>query len=392
MQSDTCLRELYTLIEQKHAQWAELSAMIWKTPELAYKEVSACSRQTALLRDLGFQVSTPHCGIETAYRADSGEGEPAFAFVAEYDALPKLGHGCGHNLICTAAIAAAYAARELLKRCDLPGHVVLLGTPAEESGGGKVRMLERNCLDGIGAAMMVHPSWRTTPDTGSTAIRRFDVEFSGKSAHAAGAPELGRNALDAVLLLFNALNAWRQQLPENARIHGIILDGGEAPNIIPDYAKCRFYLRSTEEKWMDTMEQRFRNMVRGAELMTETEAKTTPYQVPYMSRKPNQQMNAVYFDAAGELGLNPVIPKRSGRGSSDFGDFSHKVPGIHPYFGISDHEIAGHSTDFAEAASTEYALNQALKAAAAMAKVGFRYLTEEEFRRNVERDFAASRP
>ncbi len=390
MQSDTCLRELYTLIEQKHTQWAELSAMIWKTPELAYREVFACARQTALLRDLGFQVFTPCYGLETAYRADSGEGEPAFAFVAEYDALPKLGHGCGHNLICTAAVAAAYAVRELLKRYELPGHVVLLGTPAEESGGGKVRMLERNCLDGIGAAMMVHPSWRTTPDTGSTAIRRFDVEFSGKSAHAAGAPELGRNALDAVLLLFNALNAWRQQLPENARIHGIILDGGEAPNIIPDYAKCRFYLRSTEEKWIEAMEKRFRNMVRGAELMTETAAAVTPYQVPYMSRKPNGAMNAVYCDAAKELGLNPVIPQRSGRGSSDFGDFSHKVPGIHPYFGIAYHEIAGHSTDFAEAAATEYALNQALKAAAAMAEVGFRYLTEEEFRRNVEQDFAGS--
>ena len=128
MQSDTCLRELYTLIEQKHTQWAELSAMIWKTPELAYREVFACARQTALLRDLGFQVFTPCCGIETAYRADSGEGEPAFAFVAEYDALPKLGHGCGHNLICTAAVAAAYAVRELLKRYELPGHVVLLGS------------------------------------------------------------------------------------------------------------------------------------------------------------------------------------------------------------------------------------------------------------------------
>ena len=390
MQNDTCLGELYSLLEQKRAQWTELSNAVWNHPELAYKEVFACGEQVKLLRSFGFEVANPHCGLDTAYRADSGEGNPAFAFVAEYDALPKLGHGCGHNLICTAALAAAYATRELLKKYNLPGHIVLLGTPAEESGGGKVRMLEKKCLDGIDAAMMVHPSWRSTPDTGSTAIRRFDVEFQGKAAHAAGAPELGRNALDAVLLLFSGLNAWRQQLPETARVHGIILDGGEAPNIIPDSAKCRFYLRSTEEKWIEIMERRFREMVRGAELMTATTGTISPYNVPYMSRNPNPAMNEIYFDAAKELGLNPVIPKRGGRGSSDFGDFSHTVPGIHPYFGVADHEIAGHSTDFAEASATEYALDQALKAAAAMAKVGFLFLTDGEFRRKVKAEFDQS--
>ncbi len=387
MRNDTSLQELCSLIEQKRAQWAELSKAIWNHPELAYKEVFACGQQAELLRELGFQVTTPYCGIATAYRADHGGRNPAFAFVAEYDALPKLGHGCGHNLICTAAAAAAYAVKKLLEKHGLPGHVVLLGTPAEESGGGKVRMLEEHCLDGIDAAMMVHPSWRTTPDTGSTAIRRFDVEFFGKAAHAAGAPELGLNALDAVLLLFNALNAWRQQLPETSRLHGIIVNGGEAPNIIPDYAKCRFYLRSTDETWIEKMERRFHDMIHGAELMTGTTGKITQFNVPYMSRRPNREMNAVYIDAAKALGLNPVIPKRAGRGSSDFGDFSHEVPGIHPYFGIAEHEIAGHSTDFAEAAGTEYALDQALKAAAAMAEVGFRFLTDEKFRGRVKAEF-----
>ena len=390
MQNDKCLHEIYSSIRQQHDRWSELSAQIWKHPELAYQEMFACNLQRSLLHELGFSVVNPYCGIATAYRADCGDGNPAFAFVEEYDALPKLGHGCGHNLICTAAIAAAYAAGKLLLRYGLPGHIVVLGTPAEESGGGKVRMLEKDCLDGIDAAMMVHPSWRTTPDTGSTAIRRFDVEFFGRAAHAAGAPELGANALDAVLLLFNGLNAWRQQLPENTRIHGVVLSGGEAPNIIPDYAKCRFFLRSSDETWIAKMEQRFLEMVRGAELMTGTRAKTSPYNVPYMSRNPNSEMNKVYVSAAEELGLNPVIPKRTGRGSSDFGDFSRKIPGIHPYFGIADHEIAGHSMDFAEAASTDYALEQALKAAAAMALAGFKFLTDEEFREDVKEEFRKS--
>ena len=388
MSNENILQELFAEIESNREQWQNLAQSIWETPELGYHENHASRAQVDLLKKEGFQVTIPYCGLDTAYKAEAGSGKPVFAFVAEYDALPKLGHGCGHNLICTAALAAATAVKTLLQKNQIPGTVIVLGTPAEESGGGKIKMLEQNCLVGIDAAMMVHPSWRTTPDTGSTAIRRFDVEFTGKAAHAAATPELGQNALDAVLLLFNGLNAWRQQLPENARLHGIILDGGKAPNIIPDYAKCRFYLRSTEEEWIEKMEKRFHEMVKGAELMTGTVSRTTPYNVPYKIRNPNAPMNRVYVEAAKALGLNPVIPARAGRGSSDFGDFSHEIPGIHPYFGIADHEIACHSEDFAEAAATDYGRNQMLKAAAAMAKTGFDFFTQKTFRDEVFQAFS----
>ncbi len=381
------LHELYSLILEKSGIWRKLADDIWNNPELGDQEVFACAEQVRLLNELGFRVEAPYCDLNTAYRAEWGSGTPVFAFAAEYDALPGVGHGCGHNLICTAGIAAAYAVMTLLKKYHLPGRIVLLGTPAEEGGGGKVRMQEKGCLDGIGAVMMVHPSWRTVPDTGSTALRCFQVDFAGQAAHAAGSPELGLNALDGVILVFNALNAYRQHLPETSRMHGVISAGGEVPNVIPAHASCEVYLRALDEEWIEKMESRFRDIVRGAELMTGTAAKITLTEAPYKSRKPNPEMNAVYMEAAEELGMNPYVPSKTGRGSSDFGNFSQVIPGIHPYFGITDRETASHSLEFAEAAHSDYGFDQSMRAAAAMALTGLRYLTEEDLRRKIHSAF-----
>ena len=381
------LAEAEGLIESERSRWQALSRDIWEHPELAYEERYACQRQVEELRALGFAPEAPAAGVETAYRVDVGQGHPAFAIASEYDALEGLGHGCGHNLICTAAVAAFQAAVRLQGKYGLKGRLTLLGTPAEESGGGKVVMLENGCLDGIDAAMMVHPSWRTTPDTGSTAVRRFDVTFTGKAAHAAGSPELGLNALDALLMVFNAVNAWRQQLPEFTRVHGVILEGGVRPNVIPDRSRARFYLRSAQEEWVGKMEKRFLDIVRGAELMTGCTAEAKPYHRPYMSRKPNPVMNDTYVEAMKTLGANPVMPSRPGRGSSDFGNFSQAVPGIHPYFAVTDHEIPGHSLEMAAAAATDFALGNALRAAAAMAVVAVSYLGDDAFRSQVNDAF-----
>jgi amidohydrolase len=312
--------------------------------------------------------------------------------VAEYDALPNLGHGCGHNLICAAAIAAGTACAELLRHNNLPGQVLVMGTPAEESKGGKVKLLERGCLDGIDAIMMVHPSWRTVPDTGSLAVRRFTIDFTGKSAHAAGAPELGLNALDATVMLYNGISVWRQQLPESTRIHGVVSNGGCMPNIIPDRSTSTYYLRSISDEYLDRMEARFFDIVKGAALITGTEYDIRMFGLPYRPRKPNKIMNGIYLKTAEELGLKPVIPEQSGRGSSDFGNFSQNVPGIHAYFGISDHEIAGHSTDFAEAARSNYGLDQMIKSAIAMAQVGYTFLTDAEIRKKVRDGFLMNNP
>lgn len=384
LDANVLLPEVQSLILAERARWQALARDIWEHPEIAYEEHYACQRQVDELQNLGFTATTPAHGVETAYRVDSGSGSPAFAMAAEYDALEGLGHACGHNLICTAAMAAFWAATQLQKKLSLSGQLTLLGTPAEESGGGKVVMLEHGCLKGIDAAMMVHPTWRTTPDMGSTAVRRFDIVFEGRATHAAGSPELGLNALDAQLLLFNAVNAWRQQLPEFTRIHGVIMEGGVRPNIIPERSRARFYLRSAEEDWADKMEARFWDIIRGAELMTGCTAVVEPYHRPYMSRKPNPIMNEAYVQAMRALGDKPVTPARAGRGSSDFGNFSQLVPGIHPYFAVTDHEIPGHSVEMAAAAKTEYALDSALRAATAMAVIALRFLGEEKFRKQIQ--------
>ncbi len=384
-------------IRESVAQQAEtlkaLALKIHAQPELGFEEKKACAWQTALLKRWSFAVQTPWLGMDTAYRADWGDGNPVFCIMAEYDALPGIGHGCGHNLICAAALGAGFALSRALAAQKQTGRVVVMGTPAEESKGGKVKLVANGGMKGIDAVMMAHPSSRTVPDTGSTAIQRFLVGFKGQSAHAAASPELGRNALDAVMALFHGVNAWRQQLPETSRIHGIVLDGGVMPNIIPDAARCGFYLRSPDDSVLRTMTARFRKMVRGAALMTDTEASIETWLTPYKARWPNATMNRLYIEAVDQLGMKPRQPDHPGRGSSDFGDVSQKAPGAHVYFGISKKTVPCHSTQFAEAAGSRYGLDQMLKAAEAMARVGYRYLTEPETRRAARRDFlAAKRP
>lgn len=385
------LEKSATYIKEIKENLHQLSDAIWNKPELAYKEFFAVEKAVEFLKGENFAPETNYCGLETAFKAEYGNGKPVFAIFAEFDALPDVGHGCGHNLICASALAAFCATAKIIAENSLPGKVVLLGSPAEESGGGKVKMIEKGCLDGVDAAMMVHPSFRTVPDTGSSAITRFDVIFHGKAAHAAGAPELGINALSAVHLLFAGVNAYREHLPESARIHGIITGGGEAPNIIPARASCRFFLRSTEQEWIGKIEKRFRDMVNGTELMTGAKAEIIPFNVPYMARNPNAELNKFFLESISRLGMDYTIPSRGGRGSSDFGNVSQQIPGIHPYFAIADKEIACHSDAFKVASGTDFAFENAMTAAAGMANTALHYLTDSDFRNKVAAEFRKSR-
>ena len=384
------LERIVGLIDENRGDLRKLSDDLWSHPEILYQEKFAVQRCKEYLEARGYELTMPYCGLETAFRCEYGNASgPVFGFCSEYDALPEIGHGCGHNLICAAGLAAFCAVAELLKKDALQGRVVLFGTPAEEGGGGKVKMLEAGCLEGIDAVAMVHPSARTMPDMGSTSNCGLEIKFHGKAAHAAGAPEKGINALDAVQLVFAGVNAYRQHIPEHARFHGVILDGGVAPNIIPDYARCRFYIRSGEESWAPILEKRFRDIVKGAALMTGATAEIAPFRPAYRSRKPNGPMNKVYVDSVKELGMALNIPDHSGRGSSDFGNFSQVRPGIHAYFAISETtEMPGHSVEFRECSGKELGFANAMKAAAALANVGATYLSSPSFRQEVQEDFA----
>ena len=382
------LKQISKAIDGLRDELHTMTDFIWENPEIAFKEYKACAAQVDFLARHGFEAQANVYGLETAYttRFENGDG-PTFAIAAEYDALPEIGHGCGHNLICTAGIAAFLATSQYMKANDVKGTLILLGTPAEESGQGKGKMLENNCLDGVDATMMVHPGWRTMKDMGCTSCLMFEVEYFGKAAHAAGAPELGLNALDAILMLFNGINAYRQQMPEFTRIHGIILEGGTMPNIIPDHSSAKFFIRSTKQDWEDKLVSRFKNIVKGAAIMTGTEYKITMPNIPCMSRKPNAPMNDMYYSLAEELGMAPQVVNEFGKASSDFGNFSRVCPGIHPYFGITDHMVPGHSIEMARAAHSDFGFDRAMKAATAMAAIALRFLSDGEFRTAVRKDF-----
>ena len=383
------VNELLALVENSAAELDALSIEVWKNPELAFKEFIACKLQCDLLRKYGFEVEENYCGFETAYRCEYGSGDAVFAITSEYDALPGIGHGCGHNLICTAALGAFLSLTAYMKENSIPGKVVLIGTPAEESGSSKVNIVEAGAFDGVDAAMMVHPLWTTTPDRASLSINRFDVTFIGKASHAGGSPELGINALDAVQLMFAGINAWRQQLPESSRIHGIVTEGGLKPNIIPDRAGCCFFVRAADDEWQQKMESRFNDIVKGAALMTGCEIEIKKVSRGTKARKPSRLMNQLWVNYIGELGSPADLTLGPGRGSSDFGNVSQTVPAIHPYIGISEDNttIAGHSVAFCEAAGKPFAHKQMHRAAAAMASVGLKVLTDGDFRAALKEEF-----
>ena len=365
-----------------------LALDLWEHPELAWQEFYAAEQLCNFLRSHDIETESNYLDFPTAFRGDAGVRPGAvFALAAEYDALP-MGHACGHNLIAASSVGGAIAAARVIKKFSLPGRLVILGTPAEESGGGKVRMLAKGALDGIDAVMMAHPSWRTQRDPGGLAIRRWDVTFHGVASHAGAAPELGVNALDAVMMLFNAVSYQRQQMPDVCRIHGVVTHGGKMPNIIPESASCRFYLRSSSEEWMEKLDKRFHNMVEGAALMTGCTYTKEKFSIDCRNRKPNAVLSDSFCEIMGRLGENIPATVPAGKGSTDFGDFSQTIPGSHCYFGISPVRIGGHSIEFQEASRSEYGLNGMIKGACALACTACRFLDDEEFRAEVKAEFA----
>ena len=389
--ADRC--ELKEFLQQEVTSFREelkkVALRIWENPESAWKEEFAAKELCAFLTAHGVDTAPGLYEYPTAFRGEtSGEKSgKTFAFAAEYDALPP-GHACGHNLIGTASAGAMCAASAAMKKFGIPGKLLILGTPAEESGSGKVHLMHRGVLEGVDAVMMSHPHWCTMRDTGSLAIRRYDVIYHGVSSHAAGCPELGINALDAVMLLFSAVNAFRQQMPDLCRIHGIVKEGGEMPNIIPGKASCRFYLRSGSEVWMEKLDQRFRDMVQGAALMTGAKAELKSFSTDCRGRKPNKVLDDTFLSMMTQLGERVVEETAPGRASSDFGDFSRAIPGSHPYFAISpDTPIGAHSPEFQKKAGSEQGLEGMLHAAVALAYTACCYLLDDSMQKAVQADF-----
>ena len=336
-----------------HPRLIAMSQDLHAHPELAFEEHHAADLLTNELAEHGFEVERGTAGMDTAFIATWGSGEPVVAILAEYDALPKLGHACGHNLIATWGVGAGIALRRALP--DMVGTLKVIGTPAEEGGGGKVIMANAGVFNGIDAVMMMHPRDTTYADRGSLAIARYDVAFHGQASHASSAPENGINALDALLQVFFSVNQLRQAFPPQTRIHGIITHGGDAPNIIPDYAAGRFLVRANDQTYHEKLKQQFRDICAAAALATGARVEIDEG-LGYKQRVCNTALVDTFRSNLEQLGVPYEAPTATtGVGSSDIGDVSQLVPTIHPYLQICEKGVSGHTPGFAEAAASDRA-------------------------------------
>jgi amidohydrolase len=369
--SETTIAEIKATVREAIDKWQpkliDLSERIHHNPEIKFEEYKASQWLSEAAEEAGFRVEKPIGGLETAFRASySGSREgPTVAFLAEYDALPKLGHACGHNLIGTASLGAALGLRAVMNK--LPGSLQLIGTPGEEGGGGKVILVEAGVFDDVDVAMMFHPSGKTILWKHALARRKLFIEFLGKSAHAASFPEKGINALDATIQTFQNINALRQHIEDSARIHGIITHGGEAPNIVPDYSACLFYVRAMDDEYCDELLEKVKNCARGASIATGARVEME-VQGAYKSLRTNMPLAQTFKTNLKALGweFDDVDPTKE-IGSTDMADVSHVTAAIHPYLSIGPKDLVGHSHEFAEAAASEKGQQAMIAAAKALA-------------------------
>ena len=374
-------------VDGMEARLRDVAKDLFEHPEVKFEEVRASKRLAAELEADGFDVELGVAGMETAIRAvhpASSEG-PTVAILGEYDALPEIGHACGHNLIAAAGLGAALALGAI--KDGIPGTLLFMGTPGEEGGGGKVLMIDAGLFENVDAAMMFHPATNTIVDRGSLAITEVKIEFAGKPAHASGCPEKGINALDAVIQTFNGINALRQHIKDDARIHGVIRDGGVKPNIVPEYASAEFYVRALETAYRDELLKKVRGCAEGAALATGATLTWSEVGHAYKAMKPNHAMGEVFVKHLETLGEPLQPPKDNALGSTDMGDVSQIVPSIHAYIKIAEEEVAGHSREFAEASGSERGQQVMLIAAKAMAMTALDILTEPGLSESLWKEF-----
>ncbi len=342
---------------------------------------------TSFLADNGFKVERGIYGLETAFRATYGKGKPVIALLAEYDALPEMGHACGHNLIGTASVGGAVGARKAVD--EYGGQIVVLGTPAEELYGGKVTMAQRGAFADLDAAMMFHPGGHDSVVTEALACQGLNIEFFGKASHAAGRPESGINALEAMILSFNAIDALRQHIKSKARIHGIITDGGQAANVVPAHSAGNFLVRAPDETYLAELKEKVVNCFKGAAQATGARLEFKWDELCYAPMLNNLTLGQLFMRNMNRIGRKTrmVDPDKS-FGSTDFGNVSQLVPGIHASVSItSQRGTVTHSPQFAEAAVSEKGLAAMLDAAKALALTAADLLADPEILVKVKAEF-----
>ena len=397
--------EIAAAVEALRPELARLARELYDEPEIGFQEHASVARIAALLAAHGVDAEVGAFGLDTALRAAvppsaGGAGgaasAPHFAIIAEYDALPGIGHACGHNIIAAVAVGAFLAAAPTVAR--LGGRLSLIGTPAEENGGGKELIIRAGGFDDVDAAGMVHPSSGSGTSSvlgqRTTGVRRVAVTFHGRAAHAAGAPWLGRNALDAVVTAYQSVAQLRQHILPTDRLHGIITDGGAAPNIVPERASALFYVRSAEVGQLRELTDRVVAVLEGAALATGTRAEIEVDPVPpYLPLQTNTALTSRWVDAFASRGHEippPAAPPQGGP-STDMGNVSRIVPSIHPSLGLGGpDDVFPHNAAFADLTVLPAAIDALVDAAVALAATAVAYAADPELRAAAAAEFAAS--
>ncbi|MBU6949474.1 M20 family metallopeptidase [Staphylococcus haemolyticus] len=341
-------------IENNKYDYVEISHRIHERPELGNEEIFASRTLIDKLKENDFDIETDIAGHATGFIAtyDSGQEGPVIGYLAEYDALPGLGHACGHNIIGTASVLAGSALKQVIDR--IGGKVVVLGCPAEEggeNGSAKASYVKAGIIDDIDIALMIHPGNATYPTIDTLAVDVLDIKFYGKSAHASENADEALNALDAMISYFNGVAQLRQHIKKSQRIHGVILDGGKAANIIPDFTHARFYTRATTRKELDILTEKVNQIARGAAIQTGCDYEFGPIQNGVNEFIKTPKLDELFEKYALEVGED-VSHDDFGFGSTDTGNVSHIVPTIHPHVKIGSRNLVGHTHRFREAAAS----------------------------------------
>ncbi|MBI3756174.1 MAG: M20 family metallopeptidase [Deltaproteobacteria bacterium] len=366
-----------------------LSCDFYHNPETGLKEFKTSAACVSMLEEFGFKIDRGVAGMETAFKAAFGNGRPAISLLVEMDALPEIGHGCGHNISGLASIGAAIAVSKVISK--IGGSIVALGTPAEEIGVGKIAMIKAGLFNGLDAAMMAHPSSKRMVSRVFLGLIRLNLHFKGKPSHASAYPEEGVNALDAVIQTFNSINAMRQQLRSYVRVHGIITDGGAAPNIIPEKASASFYVRAKDLDELYSVRERVLNCARGAALATDCELTIEEGADMNAPLKLNKAFADIYRRQMEFIGLEEDdFPMDKNAGSSDIGNVSQVLPTIHPHI-LLKRGINIHTREFADATITEDGKNAIMEGAKCLALTAVELIMDREALEKVKTDFEISK-
>lgn len=370
-------------------QMIEISNKLYENPELSGEEYRSKEEIETFLKQYGFQIEDIHLPeLETAFigKFDSKKPGPTIAYLAEYDALPSIGHGCGHNLIAMVSSGAAILLSRTIK--NIGGKALLIGTPAEETYGGKIPMIKEGVFDYVDVAIMSHPGPENKVSGKSLAYHSIDLSFQGKVAHASADPEKGVNALSAMMLTFMGINTMREHFTDDVRVHGIITEGGFAANIVPDVLRGSFYVRAQKRCTADEAKEKFYGIVKGAEMMTGAKAQLGSSEYSFYDMNTNSVLSELCTESMEEAGIININKEAKMVGSIDMGNVSYVVPSIHPFFDITNgKEMAQHSKEFAEATCTEYAHEQMYKMALALAKTGLKILLDPSKLLSIKKEF-----